>query len=263
MEIDIQPLISHLRAYPLNTLYPLDFEKSNSTALVDIPNTLTWKNIVACPLEKRTYSNEPTFSLIVAKPSGTALIPRTLTDMAGEHFGIKESTRPFIAFPSHLESMEKGFWFYEHGVLPLIACNPPKLALIHAEKYQSDAFLGSNETARLFMNELPLSIKYAHIIDEIYDPSVFNSFRERGIRTSFTLALPETGSLGNLCQDSATGEKLIFHTTPGTYLELGNRTIVTKLSSLASPVLRYETSIVTKNCSPACLCAFSQSFTLL
>ncbi|MEX0652024.1 MAG: hypothetical protein WD509_00935 [Candidatus Paceibacterota bacterium] len=226
--------------------------------VIDSLPTLTWKEIASSPLDDRIYTTEKLFLKIAYRDNTPFLVGRSFTDIVRENYGNKDVVRPFITFPYRHESMEKGFWFYEHNILPLITLEDLRLSTTIAAKYDIDSFISSMESAKRFLPALskllPVNaLKEIRIIDTSFDLNFLFSYADPS-KYTLILGQPDCGALAEACPELLLQKKLVFHVDDNTLLEPMKNTLCTRLFLLPTPLFRYETGIATHRVEATCSC---------
>lgn len=208
----------------------------------------SWGAIIAVPFLKRALvpTQETMMTILVKHGHQSALFGQTIKNIARESYGNTAFKRPAVAFVDRSESLQKGMWFYEHRILPLLLTPHAPIAKIQMEKYQCDSFVGSNESLYMYKTSFPESVKHVYIIDSHLNLKLLCDLVANNYKVSFVLALPEAGALGNLIIESLTDSAPVFTTHDSAYLEHGRETLVTKLYANPTPILKYKTNFHTE-----------------
>lgn len=224
---------------------------------------LTWEEISAYPFLKRNYLSESMFIKVVHKGDESYLIGRTITDIKNEEYGIP-CERPLALFKYCYEGIEKGLWFYEHNILPMINEDNLEITSMMASKYKIDGIVAEMDILKSFTTILKKRydlnhITHIRIIDTYFDmPFMKKNFPNTNVQ--YTLGAPEVGGVASLCPDSDD----VFHEHKNTFAEnIKGELVVTKSFKMPTPLMRYKTGIPIKVTEHLCKCRALESFLLI
>ncbi|MDP3726112.1 MAG: hypothetical protein Q8R36_02855 [bacterium] len=254
MEKRLKQLLTTVYDSPLSAFYRNHFKKHNFSpvqfqTLSDIEKIpiLNWKLLSTTPLLERIYTKEPYLTKIIYKNDRSFLVGRTLADIALEDYGLS-CTRPLMLFSTSHEGVEKGLWFFEHNILPAINEENLELTAMIAAKYEIDGIVAEMELLKQFLPRLQKNgynfsrISNIKIIDTSFDISFLKThFPSKNFK--IILGLPETGAFAKACPKSFDHEIIVFHPNEMSILEFNETILVTRLLTLPTPIIRYQTNI--------------------
>ncbi len=255
MEEKLKKLLEAVYNSPQSAFYRNHFEKhgfhpSQFQTLDDIKKIpiLDWETIHATPLLERVYTKEPYLTKIVYKEDKSFLIGRSFSDIALENYGLP-CTRPLMLFAASHEGIEKGLWFFEHNILPAINEENIDLTVLIASKYEIDGILGEMELLKKFLPRLQKNgydlsrISNTGIIDTVFDiPFLKTHFPSKNFK--IILGLSESGAFARACPQSLDNEIIVFHPNETSIIEINKTILVTRLLTLPTPIIRYQTKIL-------------------
>jgi hypothetical protein len=203
---------------------------------------LSRKALLGAPLVTRRYKKEKGILKLVRGEWGAALVEWCFADIEAEHFGLV-GKRPMIYFKSPYEAIEKSLWCYARGAVPLIAEPNEAVAQFTAEAYEIDSLIadlyGADKLKPYLLDREPLETLSILVASE-QEAQQAVSFARLAKKATTILALPETGALAH----APTGDPSVFAPAPGAWLEYEEgRIVATKLSLLATPIVRYDTGV--------------------
>lgn len=228
----------------------------------DIP-TVSSKDFLDFPLLKRDYLNKKMVTKVIHGHNDAFLLGRTIDDIRQESFGIP-AKRPLMLFKYTYESIEKGLWFYEQKILPMINEDNLEITTMMASKYTVDGIVGEMDMIKNFTPILSRkynlkNIKHIRIIDTTFDTLFMEKYFSHA-EIFYTLGTPLSGSIASMCPES----KDVFHEDEHALIEnLNGKLVVTKLYMMPTPIIRLETGIpIQPKSTLTCSCQAHTSFTL-
>ncbi len=254
-KIKLNTLLQEIIASP-SSFYRNHFKKNNysyqhledSSDLKKIPR-LNWRDIEAVPFLERLYhgADESIFTKIIYREEKIFLWALRRKDAGREPYGVS-CERPLLLFRRHHDGVEKGLWFYEHNILPLMKEPNYEIAAMTAKKYGIDAIVGETKELETFLPYLMKeysseNIKKICIVDTQFDPNFITEHFPQA-ETIFKLALPETGVIAEAVVSPSKKEIVSFETVPSVIAEIiDEKLIITKTNLLPTPLIRYETEL--------------------
>lgn len=228
-------------------------------------------NIIKCKFDDRTYIKNGLFVKIIYHENVPYLLARTKDDISKEDFGETKYGRPLVFFENSHESIEKALWLHDKNILPLVAEDNLNVVLMTAARYEIDSIVGDALSVKKLLQVQSGLRHFDHgkitavtVIDSHFGENLHVLLSESfpSAKIDMILALPETGSLGRVCQENKDG-KLVFHPVDNTVVEIcGNRLVATRIILLPTPIIRYETRIETRAENKSCSCESELSFSL-
>ena len=209
------------------------------------------ENFIATPLRERTYKKEKGLAKIVRSGAKPFLVQCGLSDLKKENYGDVLCKRPLVLLSNSHEALEKSLWFYEHDILPLIGePNNFSLTAFTSEKYNIDAIVSEGNILLQFLEEFKKEytisrIETVTLIEKKIEMEHVQKLKELFPKVRLVLALPETGAFAEHCQKSdITKNRVFFHEDDNSIVEIVEADIVvTRLTHLVTPVIRYKTNI--------------------
>ena len=263
---DLASLLKHISVQDKADLYTSRIHGDTLDSVVP----LTWSDLVACPLDRRLYQeSDKCFVKIAYKNDVPILIARNRKELADEPYYIGTSTRPLVGCSNRAVGIELGIWFFEHNIIPLLEMHEAKMTASLAGKYQADSFTGDMEAAQRLLPELATHsdidlLEFVHIvgISDCYDIEFLSQYISIE-KIHISAYLPVCGLWAQACPEqlSKTG-KVVFHPLDSVIVEGQTNLLLTKLSPLLTPILRYETGIQAKFLDKKCQCSSLQSFSI-
>jgi hypothetical protein len=194
------------------------------------------------PLSKRRYKNDKALVKIVHTPEGPFLSEWSFEDIGREEFGLI-SARPMVYLTDSHEAMEKSMWCYENNMVPLVGEKDPNVAMFAAGKYKIDSLITDVESLAKFLPYLAKrgeKLSCISILGDSFDIGTLKQFLNFSDAVRLVLCLPETGVIAT----ALLGDELQFKTVENSFIEKKDGfLVVTKLSNLVIPIIRYKTSI--------------------
>ncbi len=244
---NIKSLLAEVWRDEKSSFYRSLYEKAGCNSQTPFPSLpfVQWQDIQAASYLSRLYVQERLFTKIVYRDGKPALIGRTSEDVATESYGMA-CERPLVLFKNVHENVEKGLWFYQKNILPLMAEHSRELTVMMAGKYDIDAIVGDPEEIAVF---LPLFGKN-HPLEKLRAIRMLGKF-ENGIpslslysrrHVTAALFLPEGGIIGEMCPLSSPAP--LFHLNREDIFEIESDMLMwTKIRLLPTPLIRYNTGI--------------------
>lgn len=210
------------------------------TAFASLP-PLSRKKFFDTPLSTRRYKNAAGLLKIVSAPEGQTLSEWQFEDIEAEEFG-PIGMRPLVAFSAPHETVEKGLWCYGRNALPLVAEQDLELMWHVAQECNVDSVLC--DIARYhelvpFLSKKELSISTIAVVDSAFANNELCAGEHGGASLHLTLALPETGAFAS----AECTKNPVFTAHANCIVEAGERTLLTKVRSLVTPIVRYDAGI--------------------
>lgn len=216
---------------------------------------------IETPLRDRKYKHEPGIVKVVNRNGAYFLIKYTRRDIRNETYGIA-SKRPFVFLSDRAETLEKAWWFYEHNILPAAGehNNLPASGYL-ANWFDADQLVTDMRTLRSLLPMIEktsstLKIDMLTVFDSHFeaDENIFPLFeRFRSIR--LILGLPETGVIAHACPEAFKRKDILFHPDRHALVEPDGLLVVSKLSLLTTPIIRYRTDILAeRDLDHTCAC---------
>lgn len=235
--IELEHLVATVRESTLSDFYRMRW---GSAASSDLP-TISRDDLRAVPLSKRRYKNEKGIVKIVRDERGPFLSEWSFTDIGNEAYGI-ESSRPMVYLSDPHDAIEKALWCYEQNMLPLLGEKDPEIAGYAASKYQIDSLITDAPSLvrlRGYLESRKTSLACISVLGSDFDTTMLSGFTPFAERIRLILALPETGAFAGaeLADDPR------FAALPACIIEKGDTLILTKLRSLTTPIIGYDTGI--------------------
>ena len=223
--------------------------------------------LAAVPLLERQYTSNDGYVKKIGRGTGHFLIKRTLADLGQEDFRMADCRRPLVLLSDNGEACEKVFWFFEKNILALPGePNNLKVTAQASVQYGIDSIFTEVKIAEKFLPILsqiydPAEVKKTVLLGDHFNAGVWDSVS--GIKgLELILALPETGPFASACPEALAKQKLVFHPESNSLLELTDQLIVSRLILLPTPIIRYETGLITGRVGNKCECAIRDSFIL-
>ncbi len=194
------------------------------------------------PLSKRRYKDEKALVKIVHTPEGPFLSEWSFDDIGQEPWGVP-SKRPMVYLEDSHEALEKSMWCYENNMVPLIGERDADIAMFAAGKYRIDQLI--TDTASLpkllpYLKRRGEKLMSLTVLGDSFDAPTLMPFSDFARTVRFVLRLPEVGAIA----EAPLADKPVFRTVPNTFVESEDGTlVVTKLTRLITPVIRYRTDI--------------------
>ena len=265
---------------PYSGFYRTLWEKTGFNSAKDAPllselPLLSRDHLSYTPLPQRLYcaaDNEGLFMKIIRHPGYPAfLIGKTKACITQENYGETPYTRPLISMRSSHESLEKGLWMYERGLLPLIAEDNHTITLMAAERYAADAIIADCASLETFLHVPPssslrTSVIHIQCLDSTFNPSLLKQVHAvfPHATLSLTLSLPEVGPLAHSCPHTPSTNPL-FHPDPLSHITHNphtNTLVVTRAAYLPTPIFNYDTMIPITMHTSTCVCATPYALSL-
>lgn len=196
-------------------------------------------------LSKRRYKDEKSLVKIVHSEHGAFLSEWSFPDIDREEYGVA-SRRPMVYLRDSHDAIEKSFWCYERGMVPLIGEKNTAVAMSAAMKYGIDSLicdLPSLRALQPYFEKRREKLRAISLVGTFFPLDEIHAFCGFAERVRLVLALPETGAFAEADFTDAPE----FKALPGCLIEHEERLVLTKLSLLATPLIRYDTGIGAKH----------------
>jgi len=226
------------------------------------------EHFIATMLRDRTYKKEKGLTKVVRAYGSPFLVQWGLSDLSLENYGNTESQRPFVMLSDNHETLEKALWFYGQDVLPLAGeIKNLSVALSLARSYKADSVVTDGkvlpELLRILTENVLGKLSSVTLVDRQFGLENIATLIGIVEKIKIILALPETGAFAEHCEHLLSSGVLLFHEDANSFIELHNgEIVVSKLSMLVTPIIRYKTNIRASISNLPCPCG-NDGFTLL
>jgi hypothetical protein len=212
----------------------IDFSALPTASRVDLLNT---------PLPERTYKQSRSLVKIVSAGEGDSFLSEwSYEDIKKEPYGLP-SVRPMVYLSDMHESVEKSMWCYENGTVPVIGeTHNPEVADIMARKYRIDSLIADSASLTKLESYLSSGIEplsSISVLGSAFDVAELERFALFCKTFRLVLTLPETGAFATALF-SKEPEFIPLHTC---LIEKNETLILTKITPLVTPIIRYDTGI--------------------
>ncbi len=232
---ECQLLVEQIRASSRSAFYrdrwgsETEFEKLPSISRTDILST---------PLSERSYKSEKSFIKIVRSSAGYFTSEWSFADSAREDWG-EIGKRPLVYLNDPDEALEKTLWCYERDALPLIAESIPEITFSAADFFHIDSMIAdarSLSELRTYLAKRHEPLTHLTILGTSFDYTELFPYTACARMVSLVLTLPETGAIAR----AVFHPSLTFTPVSNCHIERSDRVLVTKMSMLTTPVVKYE-----------------------
>lgn len=201
---------------------------------------LTLQQLAHTPLPKRRYVNGSGITKVVRRGGNTFLSEWLTTHTAQEELG-PVGARTLVYMSSAHEAMEKGMWCYAHNSLPLVGEKDPLLAARTARVAQVDTVIVDSASLQKLLPHLAECAPLTHLVvlDHVFDSRVLSAAAQYAQHVTLTLTLPETGAFASAPLQT----DLVFTLHDACILETDERTLLTKVRPLVTPIIRYDIGV--------------------
>ena len=235
----VERLIGFVRAHSQASFYRNVWGKAH--VFEELP-TISRDDISRTPPSERRYKNERGLVKIVQDTANPFSSEWSLEDIGKEVYGVI-SKRPMVYFADACEALEKSLWCYTHDMLPLIGELDPDLATFSATKYDIDSLITDTESLlklSKYLESLKKPLTGITVIGDVFKPQDILPFTRFASRIRLLLALPEVGGFA----DAELSMHPTFNLLPNCIVEEEESfVVVTKLTALVTPIIRYRTHI--------------------
>lgn len=231
-------LITDTRAHSESDFYRKRW--GTHTTFSDLPIT-SRSDLALCPLSQRSYKKEQGLMKVVHSGELFFLSAWSFADIAGEAYGAP-SKRPLVYFENSHETIEKAMWCYRNGMVPLSGERNVEIAMLAARAYQIDSLITDPASAvslTPYLRERTEPLSSISFIADAFDREQIAHYSQYAKRIRLVLSLPETGAFAV----AELGGNAAFSPLPNCSIEKRDTLILTKATSLITPIIRYDTGI--------------------
>ncbi len=193
-------------------------------------------------LQKRRYQKRLSFVKVVRATESSFLSEWAYDDIAREGFGVN-SKRPMTYFADAHEGIEKSVWCYENGMVPLVGeSHNPSVALAMADRYNIDSLISdevSLQRLRPYIESRSEILSSISIIGTQFHAESIQWAASCAKTIRLVLSLAETGVFA----EAPFSIKPVFVPFDNCIVESENTLLLTKIASLVTPIIRYDTGI--------------------
>lgn len=223
---------------------------------------LTREELRRAPLNVRRYNETGRSVVKVIRSGGTPfLMQRGLSDIAKDSYGLRPCERPLVFCSDSDTTLEISLWCYEQNILPL-AGEPNNLSSTahFAAQYGIDALITEPRLLTPFLSQLSKHyslqrIQQTVLVDAWPGAGRDNEWPLLSVPPTRILYLPETGPFAENCLQRAARGTLVFHPHRFSVVEICDGNLVlTKLSDLPTPLIRYDTELTAEWADAVCVC---------
>jgi hypothetical protein len=234
----VRTLITAIRASEQSSFY----KKKWGTAedFFRLP-AVSSKDFVETPLSQRRYKNEKSLVKIVHTEHGPFLSEWSFSNIGGERYGLP-SSRPLVYLADPHDALEKALWCYEQGMVPALGEKNTAVTESIAAKYRIDSLICDVSSLRAlepYLRSRAAKLQSISILDTTFPLEELKTFAPYAEDLRLVLALPEAGAFA----EAPFSEQPVFTPHPGCVVEEADGLVLTKLSLLATPLVRYKTGI--------------------
>jgi hypothetical protein len=236
--LSLENLITDTRAHNESDFYRKRW--GTHTIFSDLPVT-SRSDLALCPLSQRSYKKEQGLMKVVYAGELFFLSAWSFADIAQEAYGTS-SKRPLVYFKNPYETIEKAMWCYLNGMVPLSGEINADIAMLAARAYQIDSLItdpASVDSLAPYLRERTEPLSSISFIAESFEREQIAHYSQYAKRSRLVLSLPETGAFA----EAKFSENAAFTPLPNCSIEKGDTLILTKATSLITPIIRYDTGI--------------------
>lgn len=237
----LEDLVRVVRTHPEAPFYRSAWGKAAS--FEELPS-IGREDFVAAPLSQRRYKKGKELVKMVHAFSGIFASAWSFEDSARERFGTA-LRRPMVWLESPHEALEKSLWCCEQGAVPLIAEQNAEVALYGGGVYRVDSLITditSFKKAESYAREHAKQLEAISVLGHSFSEEELSLLSPYAEKVRLILCLPETGAFA----EAAFARRPIFTPHEGVLLEHREELVLTKLSYLTTPIIRYRTGIRTE-----------------
>jgi hypothetical protein len=240
MNEEMQMLIHEVREHPAASFYRDAWGRAQA---FDTLPLISRADFIAAPLSRRRYRDSGGFLKIVRGTEGDFLTEWDFDDLTEERFA-ELTERPMVHLSDSHEAVEKGLWYKLKGTLAFIGERNLALTEYAARTYDIDSLLADGPSLQLlqpYLASRSVPLEHLSITGSAFSAGALTPFFSFAKKTRLVLALPETGVIATA--DPATGPHFVPEQNCLVEIREG-RLVVTKKKMLATPIIRYDTSLV-------------------
>ncbi|MBI5457475.1 hypothetical protein HY971_01995 [Candidatus Kaiserbacteria bacterium] len=231
---DIQSFVERVRAH--DTEFYRD-HWGTAQAFGELP-PVSREDFRRVPLSKRRYKNGKAMVKVIRDANGPFLSEWAADDIREELYSVP-SKRPMVYLSNAHESLEKGAWCRLNGMPSLVGEREPEVAAIEAERFRIDSLITDSTNLpklRSYLEGRKEKLATISVLDTTFDIPTLRTFDAFAHTVRLVLALPEVGAFAESTPDAYPR----FRVMPNCIVEQNGQALVTKLSDLVTPVIRYR-----------------------
>lgn len=198
-------------------------------------------DLVRVPLSRRRYKDGKSLVKIVHTEHGSFLSEWGFPDIQKERYGT-HSSRPMVYLADSHDALEKALWCYEQGMVPALGEKNVAVTESIAAKYRIDSLVCDLPSLRALEPHLrgrDTKLQSLSVLGTAFPIEELAAFAPYAESVRLVLALPEAGAFA----EASLGKRPLFTPHPECFIEDAGGLALTKLSLLATPLVRYKTGI--------------------